>query len=465
MKTIIGCLAACLLLFSCVGLSAEAPDLPAQYSHSLPLTISGKQGVVSLRLPQAVYLHSRSASLADLRVFDATGAIQPFALYTPSPVTHSQQQTWLVKQFPILADRNKPVKSIALDIKTSADGSVLSVKTQAGQAAPPAKSLTGLVLDVGPSTALIGALRFKPPTTPYSAQIWLEVSDNLKRWETIGAAELSWLVNGQETLANDRLEFTPRHFRYARLSWRGGEPVNFASIEAESVEKTADAPVLERLVLSPETGHEPDDLLYRASIAIPVERLALSFNEPNVVMPAAIGRYYERPARKLGQPSEWVFEALSRHVFYQITQDGEVRRSGEWAVPLSHYADWVIRPQTSSNSRPQLTLFWQPATLVFLTAGQAPYRVAFGNDKAKSAAVEMAQVAPGFSPDELTRLELAQIGPLETRPATESATSTAVKASQAAQARTVILWAVLLAGLVVLGMMVWRLVRQMKADG
>jgi hypothetical protein len=455
----------------------EIPDLPTHYSHALPLTVSGKQGVVGFRLPQSVYLNARSAGLADLRVFDATGAKQPFALYAPSPQTRTQKQAWPVKRFPVTANSAQPqtVDGISLDIKTGSDGTLISVKTgtdKTGQSIAGDK-LIGLVLDVGrPEDAnrpLIGALRFKLPAmrSAYSAQVWLEVSDELIHWETIGAAELSWLVNPQtaETLSHDLMEFAPRRFRYARLSWRQGEPIDFADIIAESVDQTADSPLLENLTLQAEPGKTPGDWLYRAGIAIPVEKIELRFSEPNVVLPAEIGRYQERPSKTPGLSNTWAFHPVSRNVFYQINQAGNQRRSGVWPVPLSHSAEWVVHPQTPSASQPELSLIWQPATLVFLAAGQPPYTLAFGRDDAQAAAVELAQVAPGFSTQELWQIEQAQAGPLQNNQTAraDDMQSEANKAAAAAQTRTLVLWAVLLAGVAVLGTMVWRLFRQMQA--
>jgi hypothetical protein len=464
----------CVLLVAPLAFAEDAPpsDAPPDYSHALPLTVTGKQGVVGFRLPQAVYLNARSASLADLRVFDAAGNKQPFALYLPEPQTRTRQQTLSVKRFPLLAEQGRALEGLAMDVKTGPDGTVLSVKTKTdkGAAAAQGQVLAGLVLDLGKSTEakgpLVDALRFEAPAgrQAYSAQVWLEVSDDLKHWDTVGAAELNWLVNTQtaETLANDRLEFSPRRFRYARLSWRDGEPAEFADITAESVQQSADTPVTETLVLRPALGRQAGDWVYRANAAIPVEKIDLRFSEPNVVLPAAVGTYRERPARKLGQPSEWVFQALTQTTFYQITQDGQQRRSGELTLPLSHYAEWVVRPQTPLPYQPELSLRWQPAILVFLAGGQAPYRLAFGRDNAKSAAVDLSQVAPGFAVDELAKLEQAQAGALETRPVVESTSSVAAKANASEQKRLGILWSVLLAGVAVLGTMAWKLFRQLK---
>ncbi|CAN5401720.1 DUF3999 domain-containing protein [soil metagenome] len=459
-----------------------ASDTANDYTHALPLSVSGKQGVVSFRLPQSVYLYSRSPSLDDLRVFDANGVKLPFAMHVPPLQNNVQRRSVPVRIFPIKSNQSSgsPDGGFDLDVKAAPDGSLLSVRaksvaslTTAGAAMP----LVGLVLDAretqqsDPSKRTpIEALRFTlpPGTATYSAQVWLEVSDDLKQWNTIGAAELSWLVNsdsqsGTQTLANDRLEFEPRPFRYARLTWRTGQPIQFAGITAESISQNGTVPVLENLQLTPSPGKEGQDLVYQGGIAIPVEKIGLQFTESNVVMPASFGSYRELPARQIGQPTTWRFEPFTNGTFYQITQSGETRRSGDVAVPLTHLQQWVLRPLAPTSSKPALRLSWQPATLVFLASGKGPYTLAFGRDQVKSASVDLSQVAPGFSVQELTTLEQATAGVLKTQQgAGQAEQSSALAAGTSAQTRMWILWAVLLLGVAVLGVMGWKLFKQMK---
>lgn len=463
-----------------LALASDDPpsDQAADYSYNLRLTVTGQQGVVGFRLPLAVYLNSRSADLSDLRVFDAAGGKPPFALYLPRPQNHTQIQSWPVKQFPVTASgqQSKPVDEIELDIQTGTDGSLLSVKTKSAKGRPLGnnQALAGLVLDLGQPKQpdkpdvkpLISALRFAlpPGKQPYSAQVWLEASDNLKQWETIAAAELNWLVDTQtaETLVNDRLDFAPRAFRYARLSWRSGEPLRFAGITAESAEQTAETPKLDSLLLQPDTGRKADDLLYHAGIAIPVEKIDLHFTEPNIVLPAQVGTYRELPSKQLGKPNEWMFVPLIRNVFYRITQSGQPRHSAPVSVPATHYAEWVVRPQTPTKSKPELGLLWQPATLVFLASGNPPYTLAFGREDAKSAAADLSQVAPGFSVQELMQLEQAQAGSLQSQPKATESDRLANSARISAQTRTIVLWGILLLGVAVLGTIAWRLFKQIK---
>lgn len=450
-------------------------DTLADYAYRMDLAVSGAQGVVGLRLPQAVYLHSRAANLDDLRIFDANGAKVAFALHVPVAPPEERHRSSPVKIFPVMASatqapQDAPAERIELDIRTSADGSLLSVKTKSagdGQAG----RLQSLVLDAahGPDASQgkpITALRFKPPAgaTNYSAQVWLEVSDDLKQWDAIGTAELSWLANAEaQTLANDRLEFAPRRFRYARLSWRKGEPLAFAAISAETVEQTSAAPALEKLSIQPETGKEARDLVYRGALAIPVEKIGLQFTEQNIVFPAAIGDYQEIPGRQIGQPTTWRFQARAQATFYQITQDGKTRASGEIALPITHNAQWVIRPSGPGAAKPVFTIAWQAASLIFVTSGKSPYTLAFGRENVNTAARDLSEVAPGFGVSELQKLEQARLGDLQQQAvAAGQSASEASKAGRAAQERTLVLWSVLILGVLVLGAMVWNLMKQMK---
>jgi hypothetical protein len=450
-------------------------DTPADYSHALPLQISGQQGVVGLRLPAVVYLKARSAGLDDLRIFDARGVAQPYALHRPATEATAQRGKLPAS---IFAVRGKPADAVGstldLDIRTRPDGSVSSVRARTGKTSDDTP-LSSLLLDFGGAAnrdasdpPRIEALRFSPPEnlSDYSAEVWLEVSQDLKQWDALGATELNWLKNEQaETLANDRLEFSPQSFRYARLSWRRGEPAKFAAIDAETVLRQGGEPQRETLWLKPVAGKQPGDLVYPAGIALPVEQVSLRLSEPNIVYPLALGDYLERPSRQVGKATEWRFQPRVQTTFYQITQNGQSRRSGALNVAIGQRQDWVLRPlNAAASAQPELGLAWQPATLVFLAGGTPPYTLHFGRADADPASQRLDQVAPGFTTDELKQLELASTGELRSGQTESASASAAAQASAAARQRSFILWGVLLLGVAVLGGMAWRLVRQMKAE-
>ena len=453
----------------------QPSDTPSDYAYNMPLTISGTQGVVQLRLPKALYLHARSAELNDVRVFDASGEPLPFAFQQASTRPHVSHRSLPVRLFPLHGTRGGSGEPLDLDVSTSDDGRLLSVKIRQGGAAriDDVDPLVGLVLDLRPGNAgpddpgpLVDSLRFTLPAgmTSYTAEVWMESSDDLKQWEALGGAELNWLVNSAtETLESDRLDFEARRFRYARLSWIRGAPLQFASISANSPSQTVVRPEGEQLLIDAGPGKEPQDLVFQAPIAIGAQQVGLQFDAGNVVMPAQLGTYRELPAHQIGQPSTWQFQPLLRTTFYQITQAGRTRSSGNVDVDAVHTDQWVLRATVVTDSKPRLKLVWTPATMYFLAKGKGPITLAFGRDGAESAQRDIGLVAPGFSATELLTVEQAGIGPLIQRPAVPAVEDDRVlKATRAANLRALLLWGVLLIGVIALVAMVWTLLRQMR---
>ncbi|MET3132910.1 hypothetical protein AAKU55_003191 [Oxalobacteraceae bacterium GrIS 1.11] len=453
--------------------AAPASDLPKDYAYSLPLSVSGSAGVVALRLPQAVYLHAASAELSDLRLFDRQGNKLAFALRQPPAQAQTSVRQWPAKIFPVMgAEATDAADAAGLDIRTGGDGRLLSVTPRAAGGARGQDGLRSLILDVGNGgpAPMVSALRFQAPAGVgnYNAQVWLEVSDDFQHWDAVGAAALNWLLNGDtQTLANDKIEFEARPFRYARLSWKEGKPLLFAGVQAELLSQTALAAQTEQLLLqAASTGAIGTDLVYNAAIAIPVEKIGLQFSEPNVVLPSLLGQYQELPGSQIGQPSTHSFQALARTTFYQITQAGQTRGSGDLPIATVHAAQWVLRPLLATQSKPALRLVWSPASVIFLANGNAPYTLAFGRAHAENAAQDLAQVAPGFNPSELLALEQAKAGALQVSQAAPAATgiSDAAAAASAAHLRLAVLWGVLLLGVGVLGFFAWRLIKQREPE-
>lgn len=464
--------------------SAKPSDQPKDYSHSMLLDLRGKSGVMALRLPQNFYLHAQSPQLADMRLFDSEGKKVAFALHQPQLASKREQFTLPSKIFPLhgAQELRNADAAIEMEVKRNAQGVVTSakIKNNDGQRGGSGENgengeLQALLLDFGLQNQgelpYIDSLQLQLPSTKsdYTAQVWLAVSDDLQRWETIAASDLRWLVNQQgEHLVQDSIQFEGRRFRYARLSWGSGKALQFASVTARGSSHAIVEPALESMLLTAEKGKFAQDLQYVAAAALPVEKISLQFTNPNVVLPVQIGSYRQLPAVKAGQTAKWEFIAQHRNVFYQIQQNGQTRRSAEMQIPISHFGTWVIRGQDDapipSEKVPQLKISWQAASVIFLASGKGPYQLSFGRDNVNSGHSELGLVAPNFSIEELSKLEHAKVSAVQINPhyirAGDDATA---KLGESAQQRSYLLWAVLLAGVAVMGGLVLRLMKQMQS--
>lgn len=443
-----------------------ASDTPADYSHAMPLSVSGKNAVVQLRLPQAVYLNARSADLRDLRVFDAGGKVVPFAIRQSSAQSQASRRQLPVTIFPVMQGVSSTTRN-DFEIKTSADGAVTSISSRhAGPAAgAQGDRLGALVLDLGKAAQAIDALAFALPdgSSNYHAQVELEVSDNLRTWDSLGFSNLSWLVNGEgRALASNRIEFAPRAFRYARMTWQAGTPLLFANIVAESPTTTQLPPAMESITIAPAPGKFKDDIFYATPIAIPARRVNLQFGERSAVLPGVLGHYVELPAVKGTSTTRWDFRPRLEATFFQFVQGGAQRKSGDIIIDGVHALNWVARSAGLVQVQPSLRLSWTPDTLVFMAAGPGPYSLNFGRAGATAAQLGIGQVAPGFDAQELLAVEQAVAGQLRVASVKAVDESAAQAAGKAAKNRMLMLWGVLLLGVAVLGVMAWKLIGQMK---
>ena len=446
--------------------SAHA-DSVGDYGWRQTLTTSGREAVVQYRLPASVYLHARSAQLDDLRVFDSRGTVLPFALRAPAQESQASRHAVPVRVFPVFGEPEAG-GGTAIDIRRTADGTLVSVGTHAAPRQDAA--LSALMLDMRTDPQAQGTfdmLRFTLPagTPRYDALVSVAVSDDLKAWREIAQSHVSWMVSGDgAALAADRVEFDPREFRYARIRWLEGRPIQFAGVTAEAVRYTGQPAPLETLVLAATPGRNSGEWMYPASVAIPVQRIGLQFNERNVSVPVELGQYVELPALKGRRGTTWQFTPSLQATFYRIEQGGRERRSGDLSIEPTHQPHWVVRPLSATESKPELRLSWAPASLVFLTNGHGPYTLAYGSDKAAAASRDIAQVAPGLSSAEVNKAEQVTAGPEQAAQAAAATASDAEEAAASSRYRKLALWGALLAGLAVLAGMAWQLYKQMKTS-
>lgn len=447
-------------------------DAPRDYSHIIPLNVSGNQAVVQLQLPRAVYLESRSADLRDLRLFDAAGTSLPFALFEPVQQTQESRLTVPVAVFPVRAPAGASSRlPDGLQIRTDESGAVISVTAPQTRSADDV--LVSLVLDLQdagqtpnrqqPASITALSLALPPGVNGYSARIALEASDDLQDWETLVETTVSWLVNRQgASVRRDRIEFAPRAFRFARIRWLDGTPIEFATINAEHLARRRMPAQLESIVLQPKSGSSGQDLLYDAPIAVPAESLGLELHGENVVFPAVIGQYRKSAGRNPGSVASIQLSPMAHATFFQLTQNGQRRASGDIAIVPTYASQWVVRPQAQAALRPGLRLRWTPARMIFIAGGKGPYTLAFGRAGAQSSQVPLTQVAPGFSAREIAMLEQAGAGdPVRQLTNREDGRHDG-QPDGSGHNRSIWLWALLLCGVAALATMAWKLSRQLK---
>ncbi len=431
-------------------------ESPADFRSTAVITTTAPDALHRLTLPFEVYRDARRDS-ADLRVFNARGEAVPIAFGSGERPARETLPAVALPIFPVLATGAQPRSDLDVQVRSNSDGTIVSVQgRQRGAAAPPRatswlldasqlqRPMRALVLewDVGPGTEL--------------ATVHVEASDDLKSWRTLASrAPLLRLEQAGQRLEQPRVEISGARAKYLRIS---AEPAAFVlrAVQAEPEEVVKTVPRLTRSVAAT-PGTKPGEYLFDLGARLPVEAVRVVLPTPNSVAPFAV-------ASRDGESAPW--QPATSATFYRLLRDATEIQSPAMEIGRRFARYWSIQLDPRSpgigDGVPTLETQWRPAQLVFVARGDAPYQLAFGNPEARRAILAVSELIPGYEPHAELNLPEAKVG--EVRAIAASNTPWRRLLGDTSP-RKLVLWAVLLAAVLALGWMAWRLQRQMRAEG
>jgi len=456
-------LIACTLLFSTAALAQTAPVKPEAFAYHTGVDLSANGGpFYQVALPLPVYQGVQRQDLGDLRVFNGQGETVPHTLIRAQSTSVSQDKFIRVPLFPIT--QSKAVQAadgeVALDVQRKADGTLIAVP----KTAKPDKEVAlvqGAILDISQIKERVRALHLEagPSTVPFHA-FAVETSDDLQQWHRLlDDAQLVHLQQGGQVIAKDTFEWDGAAGKYLRLVWR--EPTQAPPLTSASVVTTLTSFNGARMLWTEPiaaTVTEANVYDYPVPGRLPLEQIRIGLPQTNTLAPLQVQRYVAPSPQR--QHDAW--ETLTQTVVYRLqSPQGEVR-SPDIELDTAPIDRLRLTVDTSSggigNGAPTLQVGFAPQTLVFLARGQGPFTLAWGSKTVETAAMPAATLLPNFSADKPLAASAATLQtiaaiPLDALPDSDKAPAKASKG---------VLWAVLVAGLLVLAGMVLMLLKQMR---
>ncbi len=456
----------CMLLLgvSTTALSATSAT-PASFAHQTPIGLTGSGPFYQLVLPMAVYLGLQRNDLGDLRVFNAQGEVVPHALLRPATTSVTQARETPVPMFPILGSED-PQEALALEVRRSQDGTLVSLRTSTVRT-PPTGVVRGAVLDSSRIQGDVRALRLSigAASTPFHA-LSVETSDDLQQWRVLKSdAQLVRLEHAGQRIEKTTVEWDSPAGKYLRLLWRAPEhapAITGAAVYTEQIAVNR-APMLWSDPLSPQAAQN-DTYDYTLPGRLPLEQLRIGLAEPNTLVPVHLQRFVPGTSRRR-HPDTW--SSLTRTVVFRLdSPQGEVT-SPDIAVnyPALDRLRLVVDGRSGGlgDTPPTLRIGFVPHILVFLPRGAGPYTLAWGSATVKDAALPVSTLVPGYRPDQALIASPADLPSLDRNAVLPRAHGAA--ADTPTTRSKGVLWAVLMAGLLVLAGMTFLLVRQIKQGG
>lgn len=448
----------CALLGLAWPASAADPLRPADFAYGIAIETAGEAPFHEFAVPQAVYGSVTRADLGDLRVFNARDEVVPHALRRPEPAKAAGEWVALTL-FPVRCNIERSPNELTLRVDRNKAGSIVRVRTTEGAAANAPVGL--YIVETRTAEKPIRALELDWKDSGgegFAGRLAVDTSDDLQSWRTVvNEAPVLRLRHAGESLDRRQVALGALKTKYLRLRWIDA-PATAPVLSRLRAEYLADAAPPERqwLALTPAAaGEKRGEFLYTLTGKMPVDRVRIRLPQANAVATAELHARAEKGDAWQRRTGGLVYRVNKGGT--DVVQDDFTVHSGaaarEWRLTLSQKDGGL------GDAPPVVEVGWLPQTLVFSARGAGPYRLAYGK----------AGLVPGDASIERLLAEKRDGEPkfvaLPARLGAQEALGGEQRLSLALADRswrTWILWAVLGAGVLLLGWMAARLARQMK---
>jgi len=445
-----------LLLISYNALARDSR--PSDFAFGMSLQTGGSAALYQFTLPDNVYRTVTRSDLGDLCVFNSQGEVVPFThsrLFAPSPVSPEFRK---INLFPVPGYRLKETGSVSLLVKKGDGGSIVSVET----ATPGARQsrITAYLLDASALKVPLAdlALEWEEQPEGMVARLRVEGSDNLEDWTLlVPSAVLINLRYGNHRLERRVIEMSGAKMKYYRLSSAGSaEMPKLISAVARLTSSGTEMPRHWASVSPTPRSSRTGDYLFTTSGLMPVDKIRVRLPQENTLVQATFfSRATERDPWKPGTST----------LLYRLRIKGDELTSPDVVVPASSDQYRLMRIDQSGGGigkgLPLMELGWVPAQILFLARGTGPFQLAYGSGRPENCARGGDTLFRQFSDQQQESFvaEAAVPGP----PVVLAGKTALRRPLIPYDAKTAVLWSLLLLGVGFLAWMALRLHQQMKA--
>ncbi len=426
---------------------AAGDDAPTRYPVQVRVTPVAGAPVQRLALPLAILAGSRSADLADIRLFDGAARALPIAR-APAPGIAARRETRLAAMPIIGAADTSRVTGVSVRLDARGQPRLVSL---AGGGGGSGTATVAVLFDArrvdGPSDTLI-----LDADVPASRPVTFvaEASSDLQHWRTIGQRVAFRSADGMAEKPEIALDDAAPG--WIRISWDTASPVTVRSGVFVATTTRDPAPLMLEAMPPPST--DPYAIEFSVPFATPVAALQ--------IVPASIGTLL--PVRIFGRDSaEQPWQLIGAGTVFRLAaKDGE--RVGEpIALDGAHFRFWRIAADAKGPgvaTAPRLRFAFAPTEIVFVAPGPAPLLLVAGRAAQPNTYLSLDSVLAGSGSGEVTGLPVAAVAPSATLPILQLTNGD----GDSDTGRRLALWGLLLAATAALGVMAWRLARRPAAS-
>jgi hypothetical protein len=461
-------IAFCLLSIAAATAAFAAKEVERADAYALrfPLQIAANAGLQRLTLPPAALAAVTSPNQWDVRVFNGNGDTVPIAILPLRDET-TVASTRRISFYPInaTAQQQQALDRLQLRIEERPGQRVVSVDSGGSntKGAPAPNTVTkviGALIDQQSITEKLDALIIDADLpTGEPVPLTVSASKDLTNWRTLAQASPVFRFGGEGAPSNLRVPLNNISLdkEYLRITW----PTQPAFVLREV--KLAFAPTklpIQRveIPLTATMSNVGNELNVAVPFSTPLHALLMRPATGNALIPI---RVYSRYAKD----APWGLVASS--VIYRISSGGNesvsppIELNGLISRELKIESD--RNPSAFTDAMPTVHAIVNPVGIAFVASGSPPFTLAVGKRDASAFALPVSSLIPGYVDGSETKLALANVdvtNAVATAPAAPTALATIKEKVGAPSERSLVLWGVLIAGVLLLGGLAWSMLKQ-----
>lgn len=445
-----------LALLAGLGLLCQpllAAEQPEDFTTRVELRVEGPGPWYRLEMPMALHFAARHADLRDLRVFNAEGEALAYALTRSSASERRARHEHPLRWFPLHGSTESAAGLPSVRIERSTTGTVVQVVPESPASA--GEQLRGWLLDASGVQAPLEKLSLDWSGGGEGFQRFsIEASDDLQHWEVWGDGQVARLSFADQRIDQREVTLPGRPARYLRLLWQSPRQApELTAVKVVSASRESlPASMAWSAPLEP-VSNKDGQYLWDLPLGLPIERLRIAVERPGSLLPIQV------EARRDGAP-QW--QPLASGLLYRLPQDGKEVAQEELDLP-----GWMAVKQLRltvdqraggfGQQVPRLEVGMHATQVVFLARGNPPFTLALGNAEASRTELPLATLVPGFDASSLEKMGRAEAVAI---PAQVGEHPAERQTAEQIVWKRVGLWAVLLLGVGLLGVMAFSLLRR-----
>lgn len=458
-------LAAVFFIFMALPAYAGKTEI-SDFGCSLELDITQGSAIARIVIPDQVYECVTRQDLGDLRVFSPDGNVFPHTIKKPEYAQGDSPAPVELPFFPVYKDENHN-GDISMRVETGAGGAIIDVKTNtntgSGEKKTETEAPSSWLIDATSSEKSFSGLIVEWSGAPNLVfDVIIEAGDDLSRLRRIaGPVTLADLDYGGHRLSRNRADLPLTKVKYLRLSW----PKEAGAARVSSIKAVFPKPGVQPEMKWKEVhGQKTDGSIgavsgktvyeFDTNGVFPVESIEMQIPDGLGVIQ---GTLMSRP----DLASNW----RVRHsgTFYDLVINGRAMNGGQTSIAYATDRFWKFETSQESaiknSAIPVLKIGWVAHELYFVPGSSKNCVLAFGkqgvtlpSDNAVDSLLSQLSKDASFKP----ALAMISNSKNQNRKFNPPVRSFPI--------RKWLLWGVLVAGVAVIGVMAYRLYRQMGGE-